>query len=354
MNVHAAIRRNHSHGRRELGARTSSIRLAAPEDGVMDEMLGRAGDAIATGIATEILRIVFRHRRLRQTAGHCVTDPCPTCLAPHLECVKRFVLANEPVHFVLPAFPVKSPSRRKTIGPLPDLAEELALSFLQSVCDEVADVHRPGARITICSDGRVFSDIVGVTDEAVTRYGAEIASIVAASGRHSLDFFKLEDLFGTGDFEAMRAQLVEHYAEPLEVIRERIRTEDPHRALFCGVLRFLLEDRMGQGSGKTRSRLQKECKADAYRMIQRSNAWSRLVAGNFPNAVRLSIHPQEVHAEKIGIRLGETPDAWLTPWHSAVLKSRERFRLVHREEAEALGARLVYRSGHPSHYELAA
>src|SRR5205807_2343539 len=66
-----------------------------------------------------------------------------------------FVLADEPVHFVLPAFPVKSPSRRKTFGPLPDLAEELALSFLQSVCDEVADVHRPGAKITICSDGRV-------------------------------------------------------------------------------------------------------------------------------------------------------------------------------------------------------
>jgi pyoverdine/dityrosine biosynthesis protein Dit1 len=305
-------------------------------------------------LATEILRIVFRHRRLRQTGGGCVADPCPTCLAPHLGRVKRFVLAGEPVHFVLPAFPVKSPSRRKTIGPLPDLAEELALSFLQSVCDEVAALHGPGARITICSDGRVFSDIVGVTDEAVTRYGAEIASIVAALGAGSLDFFSLEDLFEDPDFEAMRAQLVERYAEPLAAIRERTRTEDAHRAMFCGVLRFLLEDRMGQGTAKTRSRLQKECKADAYRMIQRSNAWSRLVADSFPDAVRLSIHPQELHAEKIGIRLGETPDAWLTPWHSAVLKSQESLRLVHREEAEALGARLVYRCGHPSHYELAA
>jgi len=353
MNAHAAVRRNHSHGKREL-ARTSSIRLAAPEDGVLDEMLGRAGDVIATGIATEILRIVFRHRRLRQTTGGCAANPCPTCLAPHLESVKRFVLAGEPVHFVLPAFPVKSPSRRKTIGPLPDLAEELALSFLQSVCDEVAHVHRPGAKITICSDGRVFSDIVGVTEEAVTRYGAEIASIVATLGGCSLDFFNLEDLFEAEDFEAMRVHLVEHYAEPIEVIRERTRTEDPHRALFCGILRFLVEDRTGQAPGKTRSRLQKDSKSDAYQMIQRSNAWSRLIADHFPDAVRLSIHPQEAHSEKIGIRLCQTSDAWLTPWHSAVLKSQERFRLVHREEAEALGARLVYRSGHPSHYELAA
>jgi pyoverdine/dityrosine biosynthesis protein Dit1 len=305
-------------------------------------------------LATEILRIVFRHRRLRQADGGCVANPCPTCLAPHLERVKRFVLAGEPVHFVLPAFPAKSPSRRKTIGPLPDLAEELALSFLQLVCDEVTAVHRPGARITICSDGRVFSDIVDVSDEAVTRYGEEIASMVAALGRGSLDLFKLEDLLGTADFEAMRALLVEHYGEPLEAIRERTRTEDAHRGLFDGVMRFLLEDRMGQGSGKTKSRLRKECKADAYRVIQRSNAWSRLVADRFPDAVRLSIHPQEVHSEKIGILLGETHDAWLTPWHSAVLKSQEAFRLVHREEAEALGATLVYRSGHPSHYELVA
>jgi hypothetical protein len=45
-------------------------------------------------LATEILRIVFRHRRLRQTGGGCVADPCPTCLAPHLGRVKRFVLAG--------------------------------------------------------------------------------------------------------------------------------------------------------------------------------------------------------------------------------------------------------------------
>ena len=65
MNAHAAVRRNHSHGKRELGARTSSIRLAAPEDGVLDEMLGRAGDAIPTRIATEILRRLVAHAKER-------------------------------------------------------------------------------------------------------------------------------------------------------------------------------------------------------------------------------------------------------------------------------------------------
>ena len=56
-------------------------------------------------VATEILRIVFRYRRLRQTSDGYAANPCPSCLAPHLEYVKRFVLAGQPVHFVLPAFP---------------------------------------------------------------------------------------------------------------------------------------------------------------------------------------------------------------------------------------------------------
>src|SRR5712691_2959318 len=110
MNAHAAVRRNHSHGKRELGARASSIRLAAPQDGVPDQILTGDRDATATAVATQILRIIFCHRRLRQTTGDCWSTPCPSCLAPHLKSVKRFVLAGEPVHFVLPAFPVKSPS----------------------------------------------------------------------------------------------------------------------------------------------------------------------------------------------------------------------------------------------------
>ena len=82
MNAHAAIRRNHSHGKRELGARTSSIRLAALEDGVLDEMLGRAGDAIATGIATEILRHPVLAKIPHRTLIAVVPGRMWTCAGP--------------------------------------------------------------------------------------------------------------------------------------------------------------------------------------------------------------------------------------------------------------------------------
>ena len=327
-----------------------------------EDVLGSVADTDsdwAVIVGEEILRRVFRHRRLRDTMGLCAARPCAACLAPHLAQVVGFVRAGQPVHFILPAFPVKSPSRRKTLGRLPDLAEELSLAFLQRICDDVASIYAPGATMTICSDGRIFSDIVGVTDDDVTRYGTEIGAIIDRIGATSLSLFNLEDVFeapevGGIDFDGMRADVVERYGETIDVIRDRTRAEEAHLALFRGISRFLLEDRLGQDLGKSKNRLTKEAAADAYRMVQRSNAWGALIGEIFPDAVRLSIHPQEVHSAKIGILLADSADVWLTPWHAAVLETDGVFRLVHREDAEAMGARLVERDGRPSHFELAA
>jgi pyoverdine/dityrosine biosynthesis protein Dit1 len=133
-----------------------------------------------------------------------------------------------------------------------------------------------------------------------------------------------------------------------------VRADERHRALFNGVHRFLFEDRLRIEPGKSRNRLRKECRERALRVIQRSEAWGRLVRERFPTALRLSIHPQPPHAEKIGILLGDAADAWLTPWHGVALKDGAGFRLVRRHEAEALGARVVLRGARASHYELGA
>ncbi len=47
----------------------------------------------------------------------------------------------------------------------------------------------------------------------------------------------------------------------------------------------------------------------ACEVIQRSDAFSRLLAECFPNAVRLSVQPQPPHAARIGLLLGATTDA---------------------------------------------
>jgi pyoverdine/dityrosine biosynthesis protein Dit1 len=252
---------------------------------------------------------------------------------------------------LLPSFPAKSPNLHKVLGPLPDMAEELALKFLENICDEIKELYPPGARVTICSDGRAFSDLVGVTDEQVTAYGLAVSNLLEQIEARSLELFSMEDLFESGDHAAAREQLCAHYAGSLEAIRERAHTYEHHLALFNGIQRFLFEDRVMIETGKSRTRVRNECKELAYQVIRRSDAWGRLVNECFPTALRLSIHPQVPHSDKIGILLGEANDAWLTPWHGVAVKAGSRFKLMKRQEAEALGARLVERGGRPYYYE---
>lgn len=301
--------------------------------------------------AREVLGILFHHRRLPGPLP-CSAHPCAECFALHAAKAERFIDAGLPIHCVLPAFPAKSPSPEKVLGPLPDTAEELALAQLSKLCEEVARVYPPGLQMTICSDGRVFSDVVGVRDEDVTEYGREIGRILERQKARMVEVFHLEDLVDLDNFSAMRDHLNTHYAEPMEVIRRRIREHAHHRALFNGIHRFVFEDRLGVETGKSRSRLREECKEHAYEVIRRSNAWSRLIADCFPGALRFSIHPQQPHSDKIGILLGgESDNPWITPWHAVAVRCQGAFRLMPRSEAEKRGARLIYRDGRAVHYE---
>jgi pyoverdine/dityrosine biosynthesis protein Dit1/AcrR family transcriptional regulator len=305
-----------------------------------------------TQLATEIIRTLFHHRRLQDGAGRCADNPCEQCLGLHLPKVRRCIGAGEPIHFLLPAFPAKSPNPQKVLGRLPDMGEEIALNFLQQVCAEIDRLYSPGARISICSDGRVFSDLVGVLEDDVTSYAAELKLMLERIGNESLDFFSMEDLFDVEDHAAMRDKLLLHYSDTLESIKERAHTFDHHRTLFNGIQRFLFEDRLVLDTDKSRNQIRNECKDLAYSVIQRSDSWSRLLSDCFPTALRLSIHPQSPHSDKIGILLGEAKDAWLTPWHGVALKQQGKFILTHRRDAEALGARVVERDGRPSYFEL--
>lgn len=304
-------------------------------------------------LSRKILGQLFRHRRL-QAPGSCAEHPCEQCFALQLPKVLRFVSANEPIHFLLPAFPAKSPSPKKVLGRLPDMGEELALRFLEQVCAEIRQVYSPGAHITICSDGRVFSDLVGVTDQDVTDYGVEMEKLRARLGTTSLDWFSMEDLFETSEHSVMRSQLDRHYAEPLAAIRQRVNDHEQHRLLFNGIQRFLFEDRAASETDKSRTQVRNECKENTYLVMQRSDAWGRLLSDCFPGALRLSIHPQSPHAEKIGIRLGEASDSWITPWHGVAVERDGKFQLMRRSEAEELGARIVNRYGRPSHLQIGA
>jgi pyoverdine/dityrosine biosynthesis protein Dit1 len=298
----------------------------------------------------QILQIVLGYRRALP-GGDC-RHPCPACLAPHLDKVRFFTGRGQPIHLVLPAFPAKSPNPRNVLGSRPDMAERLALNCLKKLGEQIRRVYAPGARITICADGRVFTDLVRLRDEDVTAYTQEVRSLIGDLAAENLDVFDLDDAFEVGDFDELRRRLLHHHALPLEEIRRRIKSEPAALFAFNGISRFLFEDRVLLEPNKSRNAVRTECKNLAYRVIQRSLAWGQLIRERYPQSVRLSIHPQPCHGEKIGIYLVETRDNWLTPWHGVAVDAGDRFVLMKRHQAEDLGARLVHHDGRPSHFVL--
>lgn len=315
----------------------------------------------ATAIAKVILSDVMTFRRTTGTHSDCTNPLCFDCLAPHLSKVTSAIRANKPITFVLPAFPGKSPNPAKVLGTLPDMAERCALEFLQYICDRIKQHYAPGAHIILCSDGRVFSDTIGIDDKDVTEYQKEISKMISDLGLHSISTFNLEALYHDLSFDDMRTQLMTEFGESLDTFKEAVRRgkesdaslddKEAHR-LYLGMTRFLVEDSMVPGQTKSRSALQKESRIRAYTVIQRSKAWGELVSTYFPDAVRLSIHPQPCGSKKLGIRLIE-PDNWQTPWHGVAVLVDGRFILLKRAQADDLGAHLVTRFGRPSHYVLA-
>jgi pyoverdine/dityrosine biosynthesis protein Dit1 len=296
-----------------------------------------------------ILDLVMENRRALP-GEPCSQGPCGDCVAPHLGKVGDYIARDLPIHFVLPAFPAKSPNPRNVLGTLPDMAERLALDFLQGLCERIGRIYAPGARITICSDGRVFSDLVRLEDEDVTSYTNAIRDMIAEQKATALDVFDLDEAFATKDFDELRALLEQEHATPLEVIRQRVKNVPASLHAFNGIARFLFEDRVVLEAHRSRTAIRNECKDLAYRVIQRSMAWSDLIQARFARSVRLSIHPQSFHSEKIGIYLIGTLDNWLTPWHGVAVQTPEGFTLMKRHQAEQAGADLVYRDGRPSHF----
>ena len=325
-------------------------------DRLVGECIRPPHDSAHFSTAENVLRELFRFRRLQpsaeESARKCASEPCRECLALHLPKVQKAMAENVPIPLVLPAFPAKSANRNKVTGVLPDFGEELALRFLQERCDAIAAIYEPGAHIVICSDGRVFSDVVGVADDHVTNYREALIEMIERLKLPSLQVFDLDDVRPNEDFDATRLWLMENYGEPLELLEERTKSHDHHQQLFNGIHRFLFEDLVDSQPELSRTQARKQSKASAYEVIRRSNAWSRLVDEFFSAALRLSIHPHTAHSEKIGILLGDADDLWLTPWHGVALLRDDRYVLTRRSQAEEYGASLVTRNGRPSHFEI--
>jgi L-tyrosine isonitrile synthase len=279
----------------------------------------------ACALADAVIEVLLKYRR--SFAGEDLADHGPDGssapdwlrLRPQWIRVLDFLLGDEPVEFALPAFPCKSPNLNKVAGTLPDEGERLALATLQRLCNEIEAIYPPGGRVTICSDGHVFADVIGVADVTVTDYKDDLNQLIRGEGLSHLRTFDLRDMWGDEEIESKRLRLERGWMGSIRDLRVQARTDSEVARVVRGMTRFLRED-AGHTSG-TSSYEQREAKKRAYRVLARSRAWGAIVHNVMPRAVRLSIHPQPLGAEKFGISLvplAESDSGWTTPWHSVV------------------------------------
>ena len=210
------------------------------------------GAAVDDDVAEDVLRLIFSHRRVHPGVP---AKPSVEALRLHLPRVRTFLSRRTPIEIVLPAFPAKANNPHKVLGAEPDSAEVLAIRFLASLLDEVAALYPPGARLTICSDGHVFADTVGVTDASVARYREGLLALIAlhAPGKQ-IDVFTLADAFGEPDPERARALLLEGYALTVGEVRARAGSSTAAGAQLDGIHRFLFEDDVARGIATSRNK----------------------------------------------------------------------------------------------------
>ncbi|KAJ9667592.1 dityrosine synthesis enzyme [Coniosporium apollinis] len=272
---------------------------------------------------------------------------------------------------VLPAFPCKSTSLNKVAGTRPDKGEELALRGLFAFVKDVEKIYPPGARMFIASDGHVFSDCIGVDDEVVDTYSAqliEMKDIIFGAEAHKIQFFGLPQLMAlksseppltyvsrielpnyvetshTGDGSLCRKLMTTGFGIDGSALRHKIDSGDRAAlALYRGFSRFMLEDLSHNGFmlKQSKSKQKRIAPKIAFEMLKRNQAYSNLCELLFPAYIRLSIHAHLNSGPKYGVDLlsrfncrttsdlvnwgpeAECTDDLLhvpTPWHNSIVK----------------------------------
>jgi pyoverdine/dityrosine biosynthesis protein Dit1 len=301
-------------------------------------------------IAERVLKLLSNYRR--HFPENCQHKCDIACYQSPVEKISHSIARGKSIVFVLPAFPAKSPNANKTAGILPDLGEKLALRFLDTLCQQIKAFYPPGATVIICSDGRVFNDLLHVEDHNVDFYTREIKNIIRTDCLDNLSTFHLDDSYRELSPREMREILTQKYAEPLNTIKRKVREVYAARVLFNGVHRFIFEDYLSILPTLSRNKIRTITKEITYNVIQRSNAWSQFIKNKFPDAVRLSIHPQLCGSDKLGIMLLKSKDNWATPWHRIVLYDGQDYLLTRKQDAENIKATPVFKDKKFSHYEI--
>ncbi|GKT45464.1 sporulation protein kinase pit1 [Colletotrichum spaethianum] len=281
--------------------------------------------------------------------------------------VEEYVKKGESVKMIIPAFPWKSINRTdKVTGVLPDLGEDLALARLNDLCVEIGKVYTHGAEVHIATDGLVFNDVVGISDDETWEYGATLMDMAAQKGYDGIKLLRVMDFLGlTKEDEPLtkekymelvdesRKTLEAQFGDPDKDVRAMIDTDNDTLMTYRGFIRFLETDLRNSPvaeHAKSGHKYRKVVKEVAMKMMMRAESFTKIILATCPDHVRLSIHPSS-GAVKLSMPLlveKHNPDGFpRTPWHSSIAVSLDGgYRSLHAKDVRDTHD-LVMKDGRP-------
>ncbi|OQS01084.1 hypothetical protein ACHHYP_01833 [Achlya hypogyna] len=267
--------------------------------------------------------------------------------------IKRTMERDEPLVLVLPGFPCKSPNMTtEVLGRLPDRGEEIGLARLEAACVAIEQVYPRGASVKVFSDGRVFSQVLGVADEDVLAYKAALEQLVIDEG-HSHIFFDRLDNHTTTDNPI--AELKARYAVDSMDLDAVLAANAGLRNTYDSFRAFIARDLRNEFAHLDADARDSAIDEATREMIRRNVAFSNLVQDLFGDNIRLSIHAFDNAGPKFGVLLIpqlEAADATpTTPWHCVVCRNVDGTEFVAKhEDVDREAFEVVHKYGRPWFY----
>lgn len=253
------------------------------------------------------------------------------------------------IDFVMLGFPFKSINvRDKVLGRLPDLGELLSFEQFKRFGQLVREVYQPGINLNLVSDGYVFNPLLQVSDNEVARY-AEVNQDLSREA--PVTWYYLDSFYNRNiSLSQARIKLTEQFGISYEKMEEDILLRPNTNMLYKGMIRFMHEELALQpyDSG---NQLHRAAKKLAREMMMANETYSNLVAHEFKDSIRLSMHPTINDGEKFSFQLINSPLARQSAWHAAIVVGKDGLvETIHKRDAEAAGYQLQYRYNQPYNY----
>lgn len=269
----------------------------------------------------------------------------------------EIISARAPLRLVLPTFHGKCPSRRLTIGDLPDQGEYLAIQTLAELHLRIADIY-PATELHLLSEGHFHSDVQLLgSDQAVDNYIARIRDMIRP---HSgLVLQDSDDLMpGRSHDEQRRILLAEHSPDENEM-RCLMRADEQLLGLYTAYtklhLKLLSECRDETVSGRQQ---RAQAKHRALLQLRKYLGFGRLLAktyGPVPYVKMSALYKSPDQIDQLGVNVIKGNHQRGTTSFFAVMLQRNGFpRMMPAVEAARAGCRLVDTHAFPYFQEVQA